>query len=111
MGYIAHHAIIVTGWDAARVQVASVEAVRIFGEDMVSEILDSPINSYHTFFVAPDGSKEGWPESASADDKRSIFTQWIREHHELYLDVVEIRYGGDDPQLSAILPIFAKEER
>ncbi len=35
------------------------------------------INGYLSFFVAPDGSKEGWSESQNGDEAREKLTLWL----------------------------------
>lgn len=60
-----------------------------------TDIMDSPYNGYMTFFIPPDGSKEGWQPSNDGDEERNRFKRFIRKRH-LYLDWTEISYGGDD---------------
>lgn len=80
MGYIKHNAIIITADDypTGLKQFGKVhsKAKQIFGET-VSEAIRSPLNGYISFFVAPDGSKEGWDESDSGDKKRKKFADYI----------------------------------
>ena len=61
MGYICHHAIVVTSSFEATLSDAWIKARQLFAN--VSPIVSSPLNGYRSFFVAPDGSKEGWDES------------------------------------------------
>jgi len=60
MGFISHHAIIVTsnGYDEAdrKLQEAHDYANKYFGS-LTTQIIQSPLNGYKTFFIAPDGSK------------------------------------------------------
>lgn len=74
---------------------AQATAVEIFGGDIVSDVIRSPLNGYETFFVAPDGSKEGWEDSNAGDEKREQFLDWVTAYGK-FLEVVEVRYGGDD---------------
>jgi hypothetical protein len=104
MGYIAHNAIICTAWDEKRLKVARDQAVSIFG-GTVSEIVSSPINGYKSFFVAPDGSKEGWYDSDKGDEKREEFCRWLDNewsNSDLWIDYVGVRYGGDEPEHACI---------
>jgi len=91
MGYMRHHGIVVTGC-GAEVMAANAEARRIFGRD-VTEITPEAVNGYRSFFVAPDGSKEGWAESDAGDKRRSEFKSILRT---LGLDWAEVQYGDDD---------------
>lgn len=77
MGYYEHHAIVVTCYREMATKTARDEAIEIFGEEFVTEILQAPINVWYTFFIAPDGSKEGWVESDIGDRKREEFLAWI----------------------------------
>ena len=80
VGYIKHHAIVVTGGgypEADRVlEIAHRQAKHLFGS-MVSNIVESPMNGYKSFFVAPDGSKERWDVSNEYDEKRSLFSIYL----------------------------------
>jgi len=99
MGYIRHHAIIVTSWDEKRITEARKEAKEICG-NRVSSIVKSPLNGYYSFFVAPDGSKEGWEESEQGDYERRKFIGWIEaqsyDDGPNSLDYVEVFYGDED---------------
>jgi len=98
MGYIRHHAIIITSWKE-EVSQAHEEAVKIFG-DLVSNIVYSKVNLYASFFIAPDGSKEGWEESHEGDQKRDNYLEWVKAQTwsdgSSWLDYVELFYGDDE---------------
>jgi hypothetical protein len=70
MGTINHNAIIATTWNEdVAVQFQSwIEAQSLHEDSIVSLISRS--NRYTTFFVGPDGSKEGWPQSDYGDKVR-----------------------------------------
>lgn len=80
MGNIRHNAIIVTGSDypdaIEKFDSAHQKARELFGE-LVSEPIEGVINGYRSFFVAPDGSKEGWSESDQYDIKRRELCDFI----------------------------------
>ena len=57
------------------------------------------INAQYSFFIAPDGSKEGWEESNNCDDARTEFTQWLIKSN---IDYIEVRFGGDDKKAKII---------
>ena len=79
MGYMRHHAIIVTGWDdkEGHLQKAHEYAKEIFSA--VSEITDEVINGFRSFLVPPDGSKEGWDESDEGDERRQKFLIYLTD--------------------------------
>lgn len=86
MGYMCFHTIVVTSiYDdypgaADRrydIRTAHKEAMRIFGGKLVSPIINSIANHYGSFFIAPDGSKEGWAPSDENDNQREEFVAWL----------------------------------
>lgn len=99
MGYIKHHAISVTSWDEKLIKKAHRLAKKIF-KKRASPIMNADINSYLTFFISPDGSKEGWEESDKGDISRNVFIKWINE--QAYEDgsnalaFCEFFYGEDN---------------
>jgi len=100
MGYIKHNAIICTSFDGDHIEKVRNEAKRqlfkIFDSDkMVSDVVEGIANGYYSFFIGPDGSKEGWDTSQEGDYFREGLIKFI-ESNELYVDCVDVRYGGDD---------------
>lgn len=112
MGYMRHHAIVVTSWDVELLTAAHAKAVelgdrhpnslfetRLFA---VTEITPDGINGYRSFLVAPDGSKEGWEASEAGDAARAALIEWLNEQRyedrSSSLDWVEVQYGDDDLQ-------------
>lgn len=75
MGWFRNHVIVVQG-DPDLVQAAHAEAARIFPQ--VSEVITDRHNFKLSFFVPPDGSKEGWAESDHGDTNRREFVAWLR---------------------------------
>jgi len=104
MGYIKQHTIVVTAYDNGIIK-AHEEATRIFGE-MCSPIIPSKMNGYKSFFIAPDGSKEGWADSNEGDLKRDEFVNWINscayEDGSNSVDFVELFYGEDNGRCSVV---------
>lgn len=100
MGYMRHHAIIMTSFDDVLIKEARDKANKLFSEGMVSELLMSPVNGYCSFFIAPDGSKEGWNESDEGDDAREEFKTWLLskryEDNSSPIDWAEVQYGDED---------------
>lgn len=92
MGVIKHHAIVVTGYD-----MEDMKDTRRFAELCnlnPTPIMHSPVNGYKTFFIPPDGSKEGWGPSNDGDEERDRFKKFLRRRNKE--DWAEISYGGDD---------------
>lgn len=76
MGYTRHHAIVVTAYDRSRIDAAHVRAIAL--KMSVSAIIESEVNTYHSFLIGPDGSKEGtWRESHQGDRRRATFVEWL----------------------------------
>ena len=99
MGYIKHHAIVITSWDEKLIRKARRKAKQIFGKQ-VSGIVPSVINAYDSFFIGPDGSKEGRDDSHSGDANREKFIAWVKK--QAYSDgsnslsFAELFYGEDE---------------
>lgn len=98
MGYIRHHAIIVTGWQEAAVHSAHAEASRLFsGLCEITSIAPSGVNDYWTFLVPPDGSKEGWSHSTISDHARDEFIKWMAERQSTdFLEWAEVQFYDED---------------
>lgn len=99
MGYIKHHAIIVTSWDVKQLKEVHNKAVEIF-DSQVSSIVQSKINGYESFFISPDGSKEGWGDSDLGDKRRDVFIDFLESKNysdgSSSLSYVELFYGEDN---------------
>lgn len=100
MGYIKHHAIVVTSWNDESINLARNKAVEIFDPQMVSDIVEGVTNSQFSFFIGPDGSKEGWIDSNTGDIKRDSFIEWIHtidyEDGSNSLAYAELFFGEDN---------------
>lgn len=98
MGFIRHHAIVVTSWDEERLT----KAFDMAQELGLQVIGPSPqaFNHYRSFMVCPDGSKEGWAESDAGDERRERFCTWLHAQAVIdrgtYYKWVEIAFGSDD---------------
>lgn len=101
MGYERHHAIAVTSFDHKALIAARECAVDLFSETdcAITEITPKAVNGRRSFFIAPDGSKEGWPESDAGDLARRRFVHWLRaqafKDGSSFLSWVEVQYGDD----------------
>ena len=105
MGYMRHHAIIVTG----NSDDEELQKVRNRCDDInqasgnpcqVSLIYPSKRNHYGTFFIAPDGSKEGWDVSDDGDLCRTQIIEYLDTlrfgDNSTSFKYVEVQYGDDD---------------
>jgi len=99
MSYMRHHAMIVTTFTPEYAQKAHGVAVEIFGE-RVTPIITDNVNAYKTFFIVPDGSKEGWDASEIGDMQRDRFIEWLdstrHEDGSCSYSWVEVQYGDDE---------------
>ena len=102
MGYIRHHAIIVTssGYDEADAALKSVHAHSEVLGAVVTPIVDSKMNGHKSFMVCPDGSKEGWEDSAAGDAARAAIIAYLRstqyEDGSGPLSWAEVQFGDDN---------------
>ena len=98
MGYIKHHAIVVTCSDAIRL-VEAKESAEWLGL-VVAGPSKRVINGYASILVCPDGSKEGWEDSDSGETRRWNFMQWLAgkrfEDGSSPFEWVEVQFGRDD---------------
>ena len=102
MGYYRHHAIIVTGTFKEKLKEARDIAIVFCLLEGVSPIIESQMNGYQSFFIAPDGGQEGWDDSELGDARRDTFINWLEEQRSdegsTWLDWVEVQYGDGDKQ-------------
>ncbi len=101
MGTIYHHAIVVTA-DADDIREAHGRAIKTF--PWVSTLSPNGLNGYQSFFIPPDGSKEGWSESLEGNDLRDEFIYWLDSQAynggSSRFDWVEVGYGGSEADAS-----------
>ena len=106
MGYMRHHAIIVTTYDDKILAAAHKTAITIFGDEQVSDPIQGKVNGYMSFLVGPDGSNEGWEPSDTGDARRKEFVVYLRA--QAYSDGssslkwVEVQYGDDENQTEIV---------
>ena len=94
MGYIRNHTIVVSASQAVRLHPAHDKALELFGEQC-SQIVLHAVNGGAAFFVAPDGSKEGWAQSDEGDEARNSLCEFLEAQHP-WVDWAEIVLGSDD---------------
>jgi hypothetical protein len=116
MGYIAHHAFIVfipghfvdNGCSLfyPDIKMPDIEAYRQTLSPPFQKLLVGPIpcaaNGDYVLALLPDGSKEGWDTSDTGDQIRDDLTKMFDVRYEdgtCPFEMVEVRFGGDDPEL------------
>jgi hypothetical protein len=96
MGYIKHHAIVLTTWeDIAPIVLKAKE----LGLDVLGPSF-SKVNGYATICIPPDGSKEGWTESDEHDAACYKFKTWLLR--SVSYEWVDVAYGSDDATATVI---------
>jgi len=108
MGYIRHDAIVVTTWQREDLTKAYQKAEELGLP--ISRIVESPLNGYASFLIAPDGSKEEWKDSEKGEEARQAWKEWARKEGGLFIDWVHVNYGGDEPDHLSIVDYGNKEE-
>jgi hypothetical protein len=91
MGYVAHHAIVVSSWKAEHIGIAHSVAEGL--GMLVSPIRADEFGTHH-FAVFPDGSKEGWEGSDVGDQRRHMLIEGLRDP-ALFVEWAEVMYGPD----------------
>lgn len=98
MGYMRHHAIVVSSFNKESIEEAHDTAVGLGMS--VTGVSGSAVNGYRSFLVAPDGSKEGWSESDRGDEQRATFVEWLKgrayDDGSTLLDWVHVQFGDQN---------------
>lgn len=108
MGYMTHHAVLVTGPVEMEMELRpDVDGFRAALPEVWRPLVVGPIpavvNNYVTYVFAPDGSKEGWADSDLGDQYRQQFADLFADKDGWSApDVVIVRYGGDDPESASV---------
>jgi hypothetical protein len=97
MGYFRNECMVISG-ESDPIVLAHKEAVTCFTEakmpELVSAIIPHAINGGAAFFIAPDGSKEGFPYSNEAAKAREQLISKLRSMPSLEWALILL--GGDD---------------
>ena len=107
MGYFRHETIVVSSYDRGAVLAAHTVAKAAFGvcgmEGLVGEVVPHAVNGGASFFIAPDGSKEGWTPSDDAAEARKEFINWLDESVMGHVyDWALVVIGGDDDEYKVV---------
>lgn len=106
MGYMVHHALVVTGSARSDYMPAdrqTVEDAHEFARATadrlcaceVTDLTAESTNGYRSFMVAPDGSKAGWATSDDGDATRSDIIDWLRASSGFF-SWAEVQYGDEE---------------
>jgi hypothetical protein len=111
---IKHHTIIITSNDKPKLEGLRKRIISLYTEKMeakkgaqlVSPLVDSLINNFSTFFIAPDGSKEGYDASDDGDRIRKMVIELIEDEIEdddsNEIRYLEVFYGDDNKEADII---------
>ena len=104
---IKHHIVVVTAHDAKLAEDLRKRISELYkrnmeaknGFQLISPIVSSLINNYHTFFIGPDGSKEGYDLSDDGDNIRAKVLELLESYQTddgtFPVNYVELFYGDD----------------
>ena len=108
MKNIKHHTILVTSHDENSLSLIRNEIAVIFslymeaknGHQLISPIVPSLINKFCSFFIAPDGSKEGYDASEDGNIIRKKILEFLNSLNdsdgEHIVKFVELCYGTEN---------------
>lgn len=102
MGWIRHHAIVITTIEDWLIPLKEITDV-IFGEGVCTVSEAKMVNGYVTLLVPPDGSKERWPASEAGEDRRARLIDWLCDqeiNEDRHYTWVEVEYGETEPRVS-----------
>lgn len=96
MGTIINKAIVVTAADY-KINDIRDEALRIYGtySHLISSVCVHAIAGEGSFFIAPDGSKEGWDTSNTCKEYAEEFKHYLGNPATPHCEWFEVHYGGD----------------
>ena len=104
MGYMRHHAIVVSSFQDERVEAAHAKAVELGMS--VTGITAAGTNGCRSFLIGPDGSKEGWGRSDQGDIERAAMIEYLdaQRHSDdsSSIDWVVVQFGDDDMETRII---------
>jgi len=111
MGILRHHTLVVTSVSLAEIIKVHIKAKELFetaleeenvmSSNIISKILNGISNEQYSFFISPDGSKEGWEVSNRCNDTRKELIKYI-DNNSLYCQYVEVYFGGDNNESNII---------
>lgn len=112
MGTFRHHTIVVIGQDMPDTHHAREKCIDILKRNtndskraamLVSYTCESITNQFYSFFIAPDGSKEGWDISDQCDNARKEIVEYLKKQRDKGICFIEIAFGGHNGVSAEIL--------
>lgn len=113
MGHQRDHAIIVSAFDfpesKEQIEWAHETAKTIFGEHRVCDMIGPKhiTNGRMSFFIAPDGSKEGRQESDENNGRMARFCDWMHDNTP-YVKFAEVAFA-DESNLTPTVGRYSEE--
>lgn len=106
MGYLLHHAIVVTLWRSEAAEPLRDACAKAYAgaggnPNAVSAVTPELKNGQRSFAIFPDGSKEGWEDSDKGDAGRVAVKAVLRASDD-YPSWVEMTVGGDDDLFNVV---------
>ena len=95
-----HHIMVVTYWNPVTLNMAHGRAQALLLRP--TPIVPSGVEGWGTFYISPDGHKEGWAESDEWDARRQELCSWIEEECKP-VEYVLLAYGGSEGQPPSIV--------
>jgi hypothetical protein len=104
MGWVVHHAILVTVWGQEAMTPIVAKARAIFARPDLSAVPSppqSPAGTYWTLCIPPDGADEGDVRSAQGNARRAAFRAFVLAMPVMPRpQLVEVAYGETAPVLT-----------
>jgi hypothetical protein len=113
MSYMRNEAMIISGTKDSLTPLRD-EVFRLFAKrgswhgnygGLVSDVIDHCVNGTASFFIAPDGFKEGWEPSNVCAGLRGQVIELLNEFNEadgVYFEWALILLGGDNSEYSIL---------
>lgn len=96
-----HKTIVITGFELTKITTVHKKAKEIFKQntfkgfgDLSSLVSEINYGRIYSFFIAPNGAKEGGDRAMSCVNANEEFLDWLDEF-ESFIEYVEIQFGDD----------------
>jgi hypothetical protein len=90
MGYVINDYLTVQSWKDEHISATHERAKEIFGDGLVTPLMNHPVNHGKTFFVSTSGSKAGWIEAEEHSKNIRLFLNWVRKQR-LYTKILWVQ--------------------
>lgn len=100
MGHVIHQQLIVVSAFEDELESAHKRAEQLFGEGVVSPVLQAATNGFRSFFVGTSGSKDGWGAATNHDNRMWELVRFIEDinvrREGRFIRFHEVRVSEDD---------------